>query len=114
MLTARERVKGALGLRELEKDGDEIIKGLALFLKGSPAEMEVWLKKSFDLSSCFLGDGVTKGITSKCGWGAAISTELLPGWLPVVQEGFREVPKGSFPVWKRYHGAVGQPKRPAT
>lgn len=85
-----------------------------MFLKGSPAEMEAWLKQSFDLSSCFFGDGVTKGITSKRGWGAAISTELLPGRLPAAQEGFRKVPKGPFLAWKQCHGAVRLPKRPAT
>lgn len=53
-------VKGASDLQELEKDGEVVIKGLTLFLKGSPPEMDVWLKQSFDLSPCFLEDGCDK------------------------------------------------------
>jgi len=53
-------VKGASDLQELEKDGEAIIKGLTRFLKGSPLEMDAWLKQSFDLSPCFLEDGCDK------------------------------------------------------
>lgn len=53
-------MKGASDLQELEKDGEAIIKGLTLFLKGSPPETDAWLKQSFDLSLCFLEDGCDK------------------------------------------------------
>lgn len=53
-------VNGASDLQELEKDGEAIIKAFTLFLKGSPPEMNAWLKQSFDLSSCFLEDGCDK------------------------------------------------------
>lgn len=53
-------MNGASDLQEMEKDGEVIIKALTLFLKGSPPEMDAWLKQSFDLSPCFLEDGCDK------------------------------------------------------